>query len=498
MDQLASEHMNLGQLSSRFSSRAPAVHTIAILGAGFSGTLVAINLLQLEHARALRIVLVERNEFGRGIAYASRQYPYLLNVPVGRMSASSADPLEFLTYLQRDWPLATAHDFVPRERYGEYLRWKLALAETGSPSRVQLIRVPGCASSIERTRFAFRIRLADGRTLVASTIVLALGNPPRARLPAAESVRRSALYIEEPYAAPPTLRPGESVLIAGTGLTMADIALAGNESAGGGAIIHAISPHGLISSFETKFCEPAKQDDAVSLLMQAPRSVRHLLKLTRALCDAAACGGEDWRGMISRLCALAPRLWLDLSEVERRRFLRHVRAYWDVHRDRLPPCTWSAIEDLRKNGKLHVHAGRLIAMRIAGKQIHVRWRPRGESFERILAVDRVINCTGPEYDLRNSQNRLWRSLFARGVAVPDPLGLGLSTEEFGALRDVNGRPARDLYYVGPMFQGNHWETVTVQELRVRAEQLARHLATLNAERATPRDSIEVVQALDAR
>lgn len=489
--QVASEHMNVGELLFRPNSREPANRTIAIIGAGFSGTLTAVNLLQLRHARPLRILLIDQNAFGRGVAYASRPYPYLLNVQARRMSANSADPLEFLTFLQRDLPLATARAFVPREIYGEYLRWKLARAEAGSPSKVQLSRIPGSASAIERTRFAFRIRLAEGRTLLASTIVLALGNPPPARLPAAESVRGSTRYIEDPWAEPPAFGPGETVLIAGTGLTMADIALAGNESSGGRAIIYAVSSHGLMSASETNFREFGDPDSAASLLTQDhPLSVRLLFKLTRALCDGAVCAGGDWRAAIAEVSAVASTLWHALSESERQRFLRHVRAYWDVHRHRLPPRSWRAIDELRRNGTLHVRAGRVIAMQISGKKIRVRWRPRGKNREQILSVDRVINCTGPEYDLRNTRNRLWHSLFTRGIAVPDPHGLGLLTGEFGALRDASGHPVRDLYYVGPMLRADHWETIAVQDLRAHAERLACHLTASNAEQDTQRGSMQ--------
>ena len=59
--------------------------TIAIVGAGFSGTAVAINLLQHSSGTALRVVLVDPASAGRGVAYANRDYPYLLNVPAGRM-----------------------------------------------------------------------------------------------------------------------------------------------------------------------------------------------------------------------------------------------------------------------------------------------------------------------------------------------------------------------------------------------------------------------------
>jgi len=477
----------------RPDSREPTVRTVAIIGAGFSGTLVAINLLQLKHAGRLRILLIDQNPFGRGLAYASRPYPYLLNVPAGRMSASSADPEEFVTFLQRDLPLATAQAFVPREIYGEYLRWKLARAEAASAPGVKFLRIPGSASTIERTRFAFRIRMAEGRTFLASTIVLALGNPPPARLAAAEGVRGSTRYIDDPWAEPPEFSPGETVLIAGTGPTMADIALAGNEAAGGAAKIHAVSNHGLICAPETNFAEFGADDSAALLLAQDhPLSVRRLFALTRELCHQAVSRGEDWRPIIAGAAAAAPTLWHDLPESERRRFLRHARTYWDVHRHRLPPRTSRALEELRQNGTLHVHAGRLMAMQIAGKHIRVRWRPRGEKAEQILAVDRVINCTGPEYDLRNTRNRLWHSLFARGLAAPDPLGLGIATDEFGALRDANGHTVRDLYYVGPMLRADHWEVLEVEELRAHAEQLAEHLATANVEEELLKNATELV------
>jgi len=468
--------MNLGSPSFRPYAREPTVRTIAIIGAGFSGTVVATNLLQMEHPRALRILLLDRNDIGRGIAYASRPYPYLLHGPAGCMSATSADPLDFLAFIRRDLPLATAHDFVPRELYGDYLKWKLARADAASPSHVRLIRIQGSATAIEQTPLSFRIRLADGRMLAATTVVLALGNPSSARLAAAESVRGSSRYAEDPWAAPTSFEPGEAVLIAGTGPTMVDVAIAGNESAGGRASIHAISRHGLISSCRTSFRTAGEQVGDPSLLTQPAPSIRRLFRLTRALCEEAVRRDEDWRETISRLCSFAPTLWRDLPERERRRFLRHIRVYWDEHRHRLPPPVFSAIKQLRTNGTLHVHAGRLVAMQLAGKQIRVRWRARGESTDRMLEVGRVINCTEPDGDLRNTPNRLLRSLFARGLAVPDPLGLGLLTDEFGALRSAAGQAARDLYCIGPMMRAVHWDAVEMQALRGHAEHLARHLA----------------------
>jgi uncharacterized NAD(P)/FAD-binding protein YdhS len=123
---------------------------VVIVGAGFSGTAVAINLLRFSHPRPLKILLVDSRSAGRGIAYARRSYPYLLNVPAGRMSANSSDPLEFLRFAQRTLPDVTEDDFLPRSLYGDYLESTLRAAELDAPAGVQLVQLKGTACSVQR------------------------------------------------------------------------------------------------------------------------------------------------------------------------------------------------------------------------------------------------------------------------------------------------------------------------------------------------------------
>ena len=77
-------------------------NAIVIVGAGFCGTVLAANLLRRPPPEATDVVLVERGAtMGRGVAYAAREFPYLLNVPAARLSADSQDPLQFLRFAQR-------------------------------------------------------------------------------------------------------------------------------------------------------------------------------------------------------------------------------------------------------------------------------------------------------------------------------------------------------------------------------------------------------------
>jgi uncharacterized NAD(P)/FAD-binding protein YdhS len=453
--------------------------TIVIVGAGFSGTAVAINLLRLSYWKPVRVVLVERApHMARGIAYADRSYPYLLNVPAGRMSLNSGDPLEFLQFVQQQLPEATAEDFLPRSLYGEYLESALLDAELSAPPHVHLHRVRGDVCAIERTGrsgASFHVELDDGTHFVADDVVLALGNPQPGRLPGTEALLESSRYIEAPWSSPPVFQPGETALVIGTGLTMADIVVAGSESTLDRVSFRAISRHGLLPPSQTAFRHAGCDGQNTTLLHAASFSTRRLLRAVRELSEEVEHRGGDWREAITCVRNLAPTLWRRLPNRERHRFLRHVRSYWDVHRHRLPQSTLSKLEQLQQGNKLHVHAGRILNFELVGEKIRVRWRARGSDDIQTLLVDRIINCTGPDYNLVRSRDPLMRSLLMQGLVTPDSLGLGLRTGAHGAVIDSRNRVAGNLYYIGPMLRADHWECTAAQELRSHAERLAHHL-----------------------
>ncbi len=453
--------------------------TIAIVGAGFSGTVVAINLLQRQSAEGLRLLLVDRDAAGRGVAYADRDYPYLLNVPAGRMSADAGDPQDFLKFAQKSKPSVSGEDFLPRSLYGQYLQACLQQAEINAASGTWLERVSGTATSVQCLSNGHRygIELADGRTLIADDVVLALGNPPSDGLPGSQALLGTAAYVADPWSAPLQFRSGERVLVVGTGLTMADVVIAGTHAARGEAEVFAISRHGLVPPSQAVLRHGQVQVEARRLLEAASFSSRSLVRAVRELVADCARGGGDWREVVNHLRNLAPQLWQRMPQRERQRFLRHLRPYWDIHRHRLPRHTLLEIEKLRKERKLQVQAGRILGLERVGNQVRVTWRPRGTRAQAALLVDRVINCTGPNYDPRRSRDPLVISLLSQGLITPDPLGLGVRTSAFGALVDAQGRCISGMYYVGPMLRPDHWESTAVQELRDHAVRLAQHLSS---------------------
>jgi len=304
-----------------------------------------------------------------------------------------------------------------------------------------------------------------------------LGNPKPASLSAAAEVSTHPAYVADPYRIEPRFTSDQHVLLIGTGLTAADIVNAASNDPTRMPTLHLLSRHGLVPPRQTPFRPDAFKGDGNALLLAAATSLRGLTSSVRLLASEAERLGGDWREAVTFVRHMAPTIWQRLTERDRVRFLRHVRAYWDVHRHRLPPEILSRIEVLRGRERLYVHAGRIERMQAEGERIAVTWRLRGTQRTHTITFDRVINCTGPDYAIARSTAPLWRNLLQCGLCVPDPLGLGLRTGPKGAVIDADGWPGPHLFYVGPMLRADHWEATAAGELRVHAEQLAELLAT---------------------
>ncbi len=452
--------------------------TIAIVGAGFSGTVLAYNLLRRPPSDATDIVLIERGSvMSRGVAYAVRDYPYLLNVPAARLSADSRDPMQFLHFARRRLPQADGEDFLPRALYGDYLQDLLLRAERAAPAATRLLRIFGEVRQVTRRGEgkAYAAEFTDRPPIMADRVILALGNPPASLLPWAAAIRDHRAYRHDPRDLPKTLGAEHSVLIIGNGLTMADAVLALTQDASRAPALHTISRRGLVPLPQTTFRPSALRGNGEALLACA-NSVRRLLAMTRELTREVETRGGDWREVVTFVRHLAPALWPRLPLAEQRRFVRHLQAYWDAHRHRLPPHVAANIAQLRRNGKLQVNAGRIDSAIAVGDRLQVSWRPRGGASMATLTADLLVNATGPDYALRRSADPLLNSLRAAGLVSEDAMNLGLRTARHGECVDAKGGLSQHLYYLGPMLRASHWEATAATELRDHAEQLAAHLA----------------------
>lgn len=472
--------------------------TLVIVGAGFSGTALALALLRDPPAGASTLVLVERSgRFGRGLAYAGHWPQALLNVPAGRMSVDEHRPWDFCDYLvQRGLP---AHEgvFAPRAVYGDYLDARLREAAATTPARVRLLQVSGIVvdAAEDRTERSWHVRLADGRSIVADAVVLALGHQAPAGPPALRTLAKSGLYVADPWQHEVEATVGDAaaparVLLVGTGLTMADTACALLAGPRPPREIVAVSRRGLLSRPRLPCASPpqpaasrrvsaagaptnAGAGAALDLRsLRRETTTRGLVAALRRHVAAAEADGTGWRAVIAAVRDLVPELWHRLDETERRRFLRHVRPYWDVHRHQLPPAVGQQLLRHVAEGVLCVRAARIVAARVRDDRALVTLRDRGHSRTVEETFDRVVNCSGPDDDLARSPAPLVAALLRSGLLTPCPTGIGARLDAAGRLLGRSGEAAPGLYSLGPWARARDLEATAVQELRAQAHALA--------------------------
>jgi uncharacterized NAD(P)/FAD-binding protein YdhS len=435
---------------------------IAIVGGGFTGATLAVQLLR-RCGRSLSVVLIDPGGCpGRGVAYATQYGWHLLNVVARDMSALDDDPEHFLRWARANYDSGVSPgSFLPRRVYGQYISALLRETARWHASRFTLKN--DVAVAVEETERGGVVHLRSGERLRADKIVLALGNfpPSDPHLPGrtAQGVR----YI--PYAwsagALEAIAQDREVLLLGSGLTAIDQVLALRAREFGGTI-HLLSRHGLLPQpHQSTAPWPAFWNQ------ESPRTARGLLRLVRQQVGLAHRSGGDWRGVIEALRPCTARIWQSLSASEKRRFLRHLRPYWEVHRHRVAPEIDRLLAYQLRSGQTRVHAGRILRYEERAHGVAVTYRQRGTGDPRRLFVDRVLNCTGPETDCRKLNSPLLKGLREEGLLRPDPLGLGIDVDENGALLRQDGAPSDFLYAIGPPRKGALWETTAVPEIRAQ-------------------------------
>jgi len=441
--------------------------SFAIIGGGFAGATLAAQLLRNSGGR-VSVALVEKGtKLGRGVAYGTQCADHLLNVRARNMSAYADDMGHFLRWAQSNYdPRVKPDDYLPRQVYGRYVASLLQQEIELHPGQLEHLKEE--AVSIAQMGDKAEVRLRSGKTLLATKVVLALGNfpPGDPRLPGMTADCRR--YVSDPWAtgALTDVAQDRKVLLVGSGLTSVDIAVALCKQGFRGTV-HTLSRRGLLpqSHRATNPWPPFWNE-------KSPRTTRGLLRLMRTQVESAEAQGSGWRAVIDSLRPFTQEIWRSLPRNERRRFLRHARPYWEVHRHRVAPEIGSLLAAQMSNGKIETHAGRVAKYYEDHNGVAVTYRDRKTGELVSLRVDRVINCTGPEVDCRKINNPLLTDLLRQKLVRPDPLFMGLDTSDYGAVLDARGEPSDFLYAVGPSRKGSLWESTAVPEIRDQAAELA--------------------------
>jgi uncharacterized NAD(P)/FAD-binding protein YdhS len=388
---------------------------------------------------------------GRGVAYSTTEPAHLLNVRAEGMSAWAGEPDHFVRRFEAEG--GDRRGFAERRLFGRYLGDILDEAVASGKTEV----VHRAAVSAKRSADGWQIEFDDGSSISADALALGIGNqqpePLSAFGSAGDRFIRNPWGEESRAAVADLAETGGSALLVGTGLTMVDLVLS-LDSAGHRGRIVALSRRGLIPRSHADFDPaPVERDEL-------PQGLRGLFRWLRR--RSAEVG---WRAAVDSLRPYSHLLWQALDGEQQRRFLRHARPWWDVHRHRIAPEVARKVHDMVAEGRLEVVAGRIISARPTELGLEIDFRRRGAGTPTTETFAYAFNCTGPLHSIARTKDPLLRSLLDAGRVRADHLGIGLEVDE-------NARAGERLWALGPLTKGRYWEIIAVPDIREQAATVA--------------------------
>lgn len=431
----------------------PSPH-IAIIGSGFTGTLVAINLLT-QSTDPITISLIDgRGTFGPGLAYSPPSETFKLNVKAQAMGALPSDPEGFFRWLKKKRPASAPDDFAPRSLYGEYLAELLDLTVKAHPHH-SVHRVSAEATDIEISSDSHDtiITLNNGTNIQANHCVLAVGNLLKTDLKGC--VESSILRAPFDAVSYTTLSSAQRICVIGSSLTAVDVILEAERQGFKGKY--------LVISRRGRFPLPHETSNGTQASLPKDwhtlGSASKILSLIRTESRRLGSSQPVFEAMRPNIQSM----WRHLPRQERQRFLRHAQPIWDIHRHRIPQSHHDTLQELQRAGRLELIAAKVAEVTNVEGRTRICFIPRtARNTTASRDVDALFLCAGPEGDISKTKSSLLQNLTRKGLIHKGSLSLGIA----GSIPEIS--------VIGPLQRENLWEITAVRELREEAARIASH------------------------
>lgn len=453
---------------------------IAIIGGGAAGASLFGALLARKTAGSVHWVSGSASSMGRGVAYSTTHDHHLLNVRAAGMGLYLDADEDFVGYSARCRPGSKPTDFLPRQLFGQYIDSQLdrRIRRAEQENRRFAIR-PSIALHIKPSRDGYAIALDTGETIMAERVVLALGALlPRPLRTISKAALASGAYVVDPWSLDSRASHPRRLIVIGTGLTAVDTLISASIRWPDCELV-AVSRHGLLPFVHPALpIDPFPQQAALnSRLLACDGPMAVLSEIRRAFREHQ---GSDWRSVIDGMRPINAKLWQAFTPPQRKQFLRQARWVWESARHRLAPQSADIIQQLRDEGRLHVHAARVLDVDGRGP-LNVTVRSRANQVVTRLESDIVVQATGLDTAVAFAEHPLLSGLLQDGLAIADPLQLGVLAQSDGCLINAAGEIQHGLYAIGSLLRGNLWECTAMPEIRNAADALAMQLSLPYAE-----------------
>jgi len=447
---------------------------IAIIGCGAAGAALFGALLSRDASGTVHWVAGNPPCTGRGVAYSTPHDHHLLNVRAGGMGLYPDADESFVEYSARRRAGSRPTDFLPRGLFGEYIESQLHKRIRDAEQRNRRFAiVTATAASIKAAGDRYEIALDDGGTVTAERIVLALGAlPPRPLRTVSKRALGGGAYVLDPWSL--TARPihPRRLIVIGTGLTAIDTLISASIRWPDAELV-AVSRHGLPPFVhpELPVAPFPQQAELNARLLACDGPAPVLAEIRRTFREHPHV---DWRSVIDGMRPINARLWQAFTPRQRKQFLRHARWLWESARHRVAPQSAEIIQQLRDEGRLQIHAARVLDVDGDGP-LDITVRSRDNQLVTTLQSDVVVQATGLDTAVAFAEHPLVSRLLRDGLASADPLQLGVLAKPDGRLINAAGEIQQGLHAIGSLLRGNLWECTAMPEIRGDADALATRL-----------------------
>lgn len=441
---------------------------VLIVGGGFSGAAMAVQLAR-RSTSPLAIRIVEpRETVGPGVAYSTQDPDHRLNGSVATHLIDPRDPDALQRWCNArqiaardpEARAANGQTYLRRADFGAFLA-ETVRAHARMPNGTTIRHLRDRALGIDEQADGFIVQTAADTALFARLVVVATGNGGARLPPPFAALRSHRTLIADPADLPRVraIAPSARVLLVGSGLTGLDIVstLLRNGHRGG---ITVVSRHGLRPRAQrppgaetTGARVQARIDgDVPAFAADAVTSLALSRALRRRIREHEASGG-DWYEPFDALRDVVWKVWPRLGVQQKKRFLRWLRPWYDVHRFRAPPQNEAIARDAEARGAIRFVRVRLDGAQASETVLRVAWIDHDSGSRVIETFDAVVNCTGLDPACGAAESPFLAALLRNGLLQRDATGVGFAVDAQCRPIGTNGLAHPRLRVVGPPTAG---------------------------------------------
>lgn len=527
--------------------------SVTIVGAGFSGTLASIRLLEQAYEHRIDTVALIEKQPGRecgGVAYSKKTCRdfHETNIPANRLSYRSNEPSHFYEWWKEqhelqlipeelDYIKPSPFRNVPRRLVQIYLDEHLERAiRNARRDGIIFRKIEGQVADIEETQKSASITLEDGRKIDTGKAIVATGHstfskPPFIKEELLEDTNFTSRYIDDQWSqngqqAIDNIPEYATVMVVGTALSGWDAARSLLRNGHKGEII-LTSRNG----YEHSAYEDENKVGPGNITRQLPRpkflgfwnpnlilhsALEEFEELTGVKIDAntGEITARAKQGLIDRMIN-GPRMKTEevLQQWEKHipelaenvgvyQFGNLIRKFGSLVNTLRVGAGYNIskeIDDAKRSGQIKVLPAHIINLEADSSGINVDYRKNhGKSVES-QPVDFVISSLGPNTNYEKTKDPLWQKLIrTHHYTRPHETGIGIKTAtQYGNPGRLES--AHNIFVVGTPNAGERMinnavlgpPAFSIPGMRASIEDVADYVADLNlrSTRSWPRKKI---------